>query len=91
MGDDTVRRACPWCGGFFLLDSGIALCPHCRKPVKAGEGALPAHQVLRQEVAEALYEKAEFWRAELAACAVEFGEAAVRGLRGWLGERGGEG
>lgn len=32
----TTRRECPACGGGFLLDAGVARCPHCGRVVSAG-------------------------------------------------------
>lgn len=70
-----IRRKCPWCGGLFYLDSGIALCPHCRRPVKA-EGKA-THEMLRLAFAEALAKKSAFWAKEWATWSEEFGADAL--------------
>lgn len=33
-----TRRECPACGGGFLLNAGVARCPHCNRCVSAGAG-----------------------------------------------------
>lgn len=80
---DITRRKCPWCGGLFYLDEGVALCPHCRKPVKA-----PGHkarETLGAAYAQALAERLAYWQAEMAELAASFPEAAARLRKELLG------
>ena len=74
----TTRRKCPWqgCSGYFLLDFGVALCPHCRKPVKAVGGV--SEEKLKDAYVEALGEKLAFWQNEIETWAAEFPELAAK-------------
>jgi len=73
---DATRRKCPWegCGGYFYLDEGIALCPHCHKPVKAKVGA--SWTGFASACADALADRLAYWQAEVAELATSFPEAA---------------
>jgi len=82
---DTIKRRCPWCDGLFLLNNGIALCPHCRKPVKANQ---TTHEITLRMYSEAIAKVAEFWTSELEIWAGEFGEDAVKKLKQSLDKTG---
>jgi hypothetical protein len=81
---DVIRRKCPWCGGLFYLDQGVALCPHCRKPVKA-DGQ--KNESLRLAFIGALADKAAFWQGEIAELMTSFPEAAERLRREFVDRR----
>lgn len=57
----------------------MALCPHCRKPVKAVVGKI-AGDALRDAYARVLADKLAFWQAEASAWAAEFGTEATQKL-----------
>jgi len=68
----------------LFLDSGIALCPHCRKAVKADGATSRYREAMASAYADAIAGNTAFWKAQVAEWAAEFGYDAVKKLAEWI-------
>jgi len=76
--------------GLIMVGSGQHAGGPAREPEFRPKVIAPnmERQAMRTALAEALFERRQFWEGELAAWAGEFGEDAVRGLKEMMEERG---